>query len=92
MVPVAAGLVIEREQPSPGRSPWYDRFRHRVMVPIRDVRGQVIGFGARALASDQQPKYLNTPQTPLFEKSSVLYGLDAARRSIRPRGKAGVLT
>ncbi len=85
---LAAGLVIEREQPEPGRSPYYDRFRHRVMVPIRDVHGHVIGFGARALRSDQQPKYLNTPQTALFEKSHVLYGLDVARRSIRPRGKA----
>ena len=85
---LAAGLVIEREQVEPGRSPYYDRFRHRIMVPIRDVHGHVIGFGARALHSDQQPKYLNTPQTPLFEKSSVLYGLDVARRSIRPRGKA----
>ncbi len=85
---LAAGLVIEREQPEPDRSPYYDRFRHRVMVPIRDVNGHVIGFGARALRSDQRPKYLNTPQTLLFEKSSVLYGLDMARRSIRPRGKA----
>ena len=85
---LAAGLVIEREQPEPGRSPYFDRFRHRIMTPIRDLHGHVIGFGARALRSEQQPKYLNTPQTPLFEKSSVLYGLDAARRAIRPRGKA----
>lgn len=85
---LAAGLVIEREQPEPGRSPYYDRFRHRMMVPIRDVHGHVVGFGARALRSDQQPKYLNTPQTPLFDKSSLLFGLDAARRAIRPRGKA----
>lgn len=85
---LAAGLVIEREQPEAGRSPYYDRFRHRVMVPIRDVHGHVVGFGARSLRSDQQPKYLNTPQTPLFDKSSILYGLDAAKRSIRPRGKA----
>jgi DNA primase len=85
---LAAGLVGERDQPESDRSPYYDRFRHRVMVPIRDVTGHVIGFGARSLRSDQQPKYLNTPQTPLFEKSSILYGLDAAKRSIRPRGKA----
>ena len=85
---LAAGLVIERENPEPGRSPFYDRFRGRVMVPIRDLGGHVIGFGARALSSDQQPKYLNTPQTPLFDKSSVLYGLDVAKRAIRPRGKA----
>lgn len=85
---LAAGLVIERDQPEPGRSPYFDRFRHRVMVPIRDVHGHVVGFGARALRSEQQPKYLNTPQTPLFDKSSLLFGLDAARRAIRPRGKA----
>ncbi len=84
---LAAGLVIEREQVDPGRSPYYDRFRHRIMVPIRDLHGHAIGFGARSLRSDQQPKYLNTPQTVLFEKSNVLYGLDVARRAIRPRGK-----
>ncbi len=61
----------------------YDRFRDRLMIPIRDVRGQVIGFGARALAKDDNPKYLNSPQTPLFDKGSTLFALDAARRSIR---------
>lgn len=85
---LAAGLIIERDQPEPGRSPYFDRFRHRVMIPIRDLHGHIVGFGARALRSDQQPKYLNTAQTPLFDKSSLLYGLDMARRAIRPRGKA----
>lgn len=85
---LAVGLIIERENPEPGRSPYYDRFRHRLMVPIRDLHGHIIGFGARALRSDQQPKYLNTAQTPLFDKSSTLYGLDVAKRFIRPRGKA----
>lgn len=85
---LAAGLIIEREHGEAGRTSHYDRFRQRVMVPIRDVRGQVIGFGARALSGDQQPKYLNTPQTPLFDKSSVLFGLDAARQAIRAAGKA----
>jgi DNA primase len=58
------------------------------MIPIRDVQGHVIGFGARALRSDQQPKYLNTPQSPLFDKSSVLFGLDAAHKAIRARDQA----
>lgn len=61
----------------------YDRFRNRLMIPIRDGRGHTLGFGARALADDQQPKYLNSPQGPLFDKSSLLYGLDLARRAIR---------
>lgn len=85
---LAAGLVIEKEYEDTGRVRHYDRFRQRVMVPIRDIRGQVIGFGARALTSDQQPKYLNTSQTPLFDKSSILFGLDAARQAIRAKGKA----
>lgn len=61
----------------------YDRFRGRVVWPIRDVTGATIGFGARRLLeSDQGPKYLNTPQTPLYNKSTVLYGLDLAKRDI----------
>ncbi|MCS6870479.1 MAG: DNA primase [Anaerolineae bacterium] len=61
----------------------YDRFRDRLMIPICDERGQVIGFGARALKPEAQPKYLNSPQTPLFDKSAVLFALHHARRSIR---------
>jgi len=61
----------------------YDYFRHRLMIPIRDERGRVIGFGARALNPDDNPKYLNSPQTPLFDKSRTLFGLDAAKRAIR---------
>ena len=78
----AAGLIIEREGGG-----YYDRFRGRLIFPIRDVRGQVIGFGARAL-DDSTPKYLNSPQTPLFDKSSVLYGLDRAKEAIRHQGSA----
>ena len=85
---LAAGLIIERQHEQTGRVSTYDRFRHRVMIPIRDVQGHVIGFGARALRSDQQPKYLNTPQSPLFDKSSVLFGLDAAHKAIRARDQA----
>jgi DNA primase len=61
----------------------YDRFRDRLMIPIRDERGRVIAFGARALNPDDNPKYLNSPQTPLFDKSRVLFGLDTAKNAIR---------
>jgi DNA primase len=61
----------------------YDYFRHRLMIPIRDERGRVVGFGARALAADDNPKYLNSPQTPLFDKSHLLFGLDRAKKAIR---------
>src|SRR6266436_8801868 len=60
----------------------YDYFRHRIIFPIRDMRGRVIGFGGRALG-DVQPKYLNSPQTLLFEKNTVLYALDLARDAIK---------
>ncbi len=61
----------------------YDRFRHRLMIPIRDERGRVAGFGARALNPDDNPKYLNSPQTPLFDKSRTLFALDVAKSAIR---------
>ncbi|GAB4573295.1 MAG: hypothetical protein Kow0077_15240 [Anaerolineae bacterium] len=75
---VAAGVAIRNER---GRV--YDRFRHRLIIPIRDGRGRVIGFGARALRDEDNPKYLNSPQTELFDKSQTLFGLDLARREIR---------
>ncbi|MDQ1122120.1 DNA primase [Microbacterium trichothecenolyticum] len=72
-----AGLV------SQGQRGVYDRFRGRLVWPIRDVTGQVIGFGARKLFDDDQgPKYLNTPETPIYKKAQVLYGLDLAKRDI----------
>ncbi|MGC3997826.1 MAG: DNA primase [Anaeromyxobacter sp.] len=74
-----AGLVIDRER-STGV---YDRFRHRLMFPIAGLDGQVIGFGARALGEEKGAKYINTPETPLYKKSRVLYGLDLAREAIR---------
>lgn len=61
----------------------YDRFRNRLMIPIRDGRGRTVGFGARALDPDDRAKYMNSPQGPLFDKSRLLYGLDMARRAIR---------
>lgn len=75
---VDSGVVSRNEQ---GRV--YDRFRNRLIIPIRDERGRVVGFGARALAADDNPKYLNSPQSPLFDKSRILFGLDLASRSIR---------
>ena len=82
---VASGLM------SQGQRGIYDRFRGRVMWPIRDVTGAVIGFGARRLFEDDQgPKYLNTPETSLYKKSHVLYGIDLAKREIA-KGKRVVV-
>ncbi|MCF8198202.1 MAG: DNA primase [Sulfuritalea sp.] len=74
---VECGLVIVNEQ---GRR--YDRFRDRVMFPILDQRGNVIGFGGRIIG-DGEPKYLNSPETPIFEKGRELYGLSQARKAIQ---------
>jgi len=68
-----------------GQNRRYDRFRERIMFPIRNVKGQVIGFGGRVLDSGE-PKYLNSPETPLFQKGSELYGLFEARQAIREAG------
>ncbi|QDB78946.1 DNA primase [Georgenia sp. 311] len=74
---IASGLV------SQGNRGVYDRFRGRLVWPIRDVTGETIGFGARRLSEDDQgPKYLNTPETQIYKKSSVLYGIDLAKRAI----------
>ncbi|OJF09380.1 DNA primase [Couchioplanes caeruleus] len=69
-----------------------DRFRRRLLWPIRDLSGDVIGFGARKLFSDDDgPKYLNTPESPLYKKSHVLYGIDNAKREIAKRGRAVIV-
>lgn len=62
-----------------------DRFRHRLMIPISDKRGEVIAFGGRALKKDDNPKYLNSPETDLYKKNKVLYGFDLAKDSIRKK-------
>ncbi|MBR0566439.1 DNA primase [Azoarcus sp. L1K30] len=80
-----AGLVIDNDQ---GKR--YDRFRHRIMFPIHDRRGRIIGFGGRVLDSGE-PKYLNSPETPLFEKGRELYGLFLAQKAIRDAGFALVV-
>ena len=76
------GLIIENEQ---GKK--YDRFRDRVMFPILDSRGNVIGFGGRVIGQGE-PKYLNSPETPLFEKGRELYGLYQARRAFATRARS----
>ncbi|MEU4422773.1 DNA primase [Actinoplanes sp. NPDC024001] len=69
-----------------------DRFRRRLLWPIRDLSGDVIGFGARKLFEDDDgPKYLNTPETPIYKKSHVLYGIDHAKREIAKRGRAVIV-
>lgn len=80
---IAAGLVSVREEDTEKARRIFDRFRHRIMIPIRDEQGRMAGFGARALEADDQPKFLNSPETPLFSKGRLLYGLDRARRAIR---------
>jgi DNA primase len=82
---VRAGLAVARD----GRS--YDRFRNRLIFPIHDVAGRVIAFGGRALADDQQPKYLNSPESPLFRKGRVLWAFHRARRAMGDVGRGIVV-
>jgi len=82
---IEAGLLVRNQ-----RGTVYDRFRDRVMFPIRDPQGHVVGFAGRVLG-DGVPKYLNTPQTPLFDKGRLLYGFDLARQAIRETGTAIVV-
>lgn len=82
---VEAGLVIDKSEEDGGGRKRYDRFRERIMFPIRNTKGQVIGFGGRILEQGE-PKYLNSPETPLFQKGFELYGLFEARQAIREAG------
>jgi len=84
---IKAGLLVQREDGSGG----YDRFRDRLMIPIRDTKGRVIGFGARTLDPQGVPKYINSPQTILFDKSHTLFGLDLARQAIRRQDRAVIV-
>ena len=81
-----AGLVVENEQ---GKR--YDRFRDRIMFPIHDQKGQVVGFGGRVINNEDTPKYYNSPETPLFQKGHELYGLFVARRAIRDASRVLVV-
>ena len=85
---VEAGLGARRES---ARGGLYDRFRNRLMVPLIAPGGAVVGFGARVLGPDEEPKYLNSPETPLYRKGSFLYALDAARRHVTADGEVVVV-
>lgn len=85
-IAIEAGLLQRRED----GSGTYDRFRNRFMFPIADRDGAIVGFGARAMGDDQ-PKYLNSPQTPLFDKSSILYGLNLAKEAIRSQDQVVIV-
>ena len=82
---VTAGLAVKKDTGG-----YYDRFRHRIMFPIQDYRGRLIGFGGRVLGKGE-PKYLNSPETPLFHKGRELYGLYRARDAIRRENRALVV-
>lgn len=82
----AAGLAVPRQ----GGEGHYDRFRHRLMIPIRDKQGRVVGFGGRSL-DGREPKYLNSPETAVFEKGKILFGLDMASNAIRQADLAVVV-
>lgn len=81
-----AGLLSERDSGG-----YYDRFRHRIMIPIRDERGRMAGFGARVVDPEDLPKFLNSPETPIFSKGRLLYGLDRARKPIRAADQAVIV-
>jgi DNA primase len=83
---VDSGMVTEREGGG-----FYDRFRHRIMIPIRDARGRMVGFGGRVVDPKDVPKFINSPQTPLFDKGRILYGLDKARKAIRTTDQAVIV-
>ena len=80
---LAAGLIKEADGK---QGTYYDRFRNRLIFPIRDIAGRVVAFTGRALAADDQAKYLNSPETDLYHKSEILFGMDAAKDAIRTRG------
>lgn len=83
---IDAGLIVSRDDGNV-----FDRFRDRLMIPIHDWKGRPVGFGARALKEGDEPKYLNSPQTDLFDKSKTLYGLHFAKSAIRESGKAVIV-
>jgi DNA primase len=81
-----AGLIVPRQ----GKDGYYDRFRDRLMIPIHDLQGRVVGFGGRTL-TEEQPKYLNSPETELFDKGKLLFALDKARAAIAKQDQAVVV-
>ncbi|MGC8856465.1 MAG: DNA primase [Anaerolineae bacterium] len=92
---IDAGLLTVREEEQAGgtteQRKVYDRFRHRIMIPIRDEQGRMAGFGARVVDPNDVPKFLNSPETPIFSKGRLLYGLDRARKAIRSADQAVIV-
>ncbi len=86
---VDAGLLSVREETDVQRA--YDKFRNRIMIPIRDENGKMAGFGARIVDPNDVPKFLNSPETPIFTKGHILYGLDRARKPIRAADQAVIV-
>jgi len=81
-----SGLLSERDSGG-----YYDRFRNRIMIPIRDEQGRMAGFGARIVDPEDVPKFLNSPETPIFSKGRLLYGMDRARKAIRTADQAVIV-
>jgi DNA primase len=90
---IDSGMVSVREsdQTTNSRSAVYDKFRNRIMIPIRDENGKMAGFGARIVDPNDIPKFLNSPETPIFSKGRLLYGLDRARKPIRTADQAVIV-
>lgn len=83
---LAVGLVNERDNGG-----YYDKFRDRIMIPIRDENGKMTGFGARVLNPEDMPKFMNSPQTAVFDKSHLLFGMDKAKRAVRAADQAVIV-
>jgi DNA primase len=91
---IDSGMLSERQPESPVsnlQSRTFDRFRNRIMIPIRDEQGRMAGFGARIVDPNDMPKFLNSPETPIFSKGRLLYGLDRARKPIRTADQAVIV-
>lgn len=92
---IDSGLLTVRENDDPRSASYathtYDRFRNRIMIPIRDEQGRMAGFGARIVNPEDIPKFLNTPETQVFSKGRLLYGLDRARKPIRAQDQAAIV-
>lgn len=88
---IRAGMLTRKDEGGPRGDNCYDRFRDRIMFPIHDQRGRVVGFGGRVLDAVDKPKYLNTPETPIFHKGRELYGLHQARSKVKQLEKLYVV-
>lgn len=88
---IDAGLLSVREEDAGRSARTYDKFRNRIMIPIRDENGRMAGFGARIVDPTDIPKFLNSPETPVFTKGRILYGLDRARKPIRAADQAVIV-